>query len=129
MAHACYLVVCISAFMCINFICIMSEWRGHLRRIRFTNTTNISLGLAWWRRALNKEKEKKRWQGSIYKKNSIFILKEKDRRYQLIKHAWLWEEANIRTGMFLFKYNRSIQQQIYSFNNHCIFYCLMDYKW
>jgi len=33
----------------------MSGWRGHSRRIRFTNTTNISLGLAWWRRAHNKE--------------------------------------------------------------------------
>lgn len=37
----------------------MSEWRGHLRRIRFTNTTNISLGLAWWRRALKKRRRKK----------------------------------------------------------------------
>ena len=86
--------VCVQQLLYLRFctcMCIMSGWRGHPRRMRFTNT-NISL--AWWRA----HKERKRKARRFDKKNSL--LKWQDRRHQLPKHAWLWEEANFRTGMF-----------------------------
>jgi len=56
----------------------MSGWRGHPRKIRFTNTTNISLGLAWGRRAHNKEiKEKKKGDKVRYIRRMVFSFSKK----------------------------------------------------
>jgi hypothetical protein len=42
-------------FTLISFA-LLVDGGGHPRRIRFTNTTKISLGLAWWRDHIIKKK-------------------------------------------------------------------------